>query len=104
MDWSEIVKVIKEIFIQYNLLIVIAGILATHLTGWIKSAVQWKRRAALVISILVALGLAILTGWVQGNIANVSDITRNFVAIFAVAQIFYKGIINNKPIELEPTK
>ena len=104
MDWNELGKIIKEVFIQYDLLIVIAGILATYVTAWLKSAVQWKRRAALVLSIVASAGLALLAGWIQGTLNSWPDVAQNFIGIFTVAQIFYNGILYKKPIEGIPVK
>lgn len=100
--WDDVIKLVKEIFTQYNLLLVIAGILSVYITALIKSAVQWKRRAALILSIAAAGGLAILAGWLQGDINSWPDIGQNFIGIFAVAQIFYNGIMYKRPIETIP--
>jgi len=96
MDLHDLVRIVKEVFVQYDLSLVLAGILSTYITGWIKTFTGWKQKSAFALAIVSAGVLALASAWVQGQIANIDDISRNFIAIFTVAQIFYNGIVYKK--------
>ena len=101
LDFNELGELLKEMIIKYDLIILVTGLFSTHITGLIKDSVKWKRRAALILSILVAAILAVAAAWVQGDISKWSDIGKNFVEIFAIGQIYYNGIIYKKDIKQE---
>ncbi len=99
---QDLLEQFKEIIIKYDLLIVAAGIISTYITEWIKCAIAWKRKAAVVLSIIVAGVLAIAAGWVGGTINTWSDVLKDLVSVIAVAQIWYNAIVYNKPVTKVP--
>lgn len=93
---------IKEIIIRYDLLIVVAGIVSTYITEWIKCAIAWKRKAAVILSVVIAAILAVAAGWVGGSINTWSDVLKDLVGVIAVAQIWYNAIVYSKPVAKVP--
>lgn len=98
----DLLEQFKEIIIKYDLLIVAAGIVSTYITEWIKCAVAWKRKAAVVLSVVIAAILAVAAGWVGGTINTWADVLKDLVGVIAVAQIWYNAIVYNKPVSKVP--
>jgi hypothetical protein len=75
------------------ILIIIAGLVAPYFTNWVKSAVRWESRAALILSVAVSAGFAILAAWANGSIHEFRDVIYQAASIYAVAQIYYRTIL-----------
>lgn len=87
------IEFLKEVGKNQEVLIFLAGATATAVTQLIKSGTKWKEQAALSLAFFVSASLALLSSWANNGYVTPADFVNNFTAIYTLATIFYKTIV-----------
>lgn len=86
---------LKELIVSTDLLQLIAGFIAVHLTTWLKNKNNWKGKTALGIALGVSILLGIISAWSTGVINSSQEIVSSSAEIFTIATVYYKLLVKD---------
>jgi len=97
MSTTDLITILRE----SHVLTLVAGVLASYLTNWIKNGTHSEKEAAVGAAVLSSVALAVADLAITGGSLSVGYVVQNSASVFTIATLYYKLLTNESKTQAE---